>query len=49
MNSCFPKAARAAGFAYDELIQEVVRLAWKRITGRELAAPAAGLRAGATA
>jgi len=35
MNSCFPKAARAAGFAYDELIQEVVRLAWRRITGRE--------------
>jgi D-alanine-D-alanine ligase len=49
MNSCFPKAARAAGFTYDELIQEVVRIAWKRISGRELAAPAAGLRAGATA
>ena len=51
MNSCFPKAARAAGFAYDELIQEVVRLAWKRVTGRELVAPAAagGMRAGATA
>jgi len=37
MNSCFPKAARAAGFSYDELIQEVVRLAWRRLTGRELA------------
>ncbi len=37
MNSCFPKAARAAGFSYDELIQEVVRIAWRRITGRELA------------
>ncbi len=51
MNSCFPKAARAAGFAYDELIQEVVRIAWKRVTGRELVVPAAagGLRAGATA
>lgn len=49
MNSCFPKAARAAGYAYDELIQEVVRIAWKRIAGRELVAPAAGLRAGATA
>jgi D-alanine-D-alanine ligase len=49
MNSCFPKAARAAGFTYDELIQEVVRIAWKRIAGRELVTPAAGLRAGATA
>jgi D-alanine-D-alanine ligase len=49
MNSCFPKAARAAGFTYDELIQEVVRLAWKRVHGRDLAAPAAGVRAGATA
>jgi hypothetical protein len=36
MNSCFPKAARAAGFGYDELIQEVVRLAWRRLTGREI-------------
>jgi len=36
MNSCFPKAARAAGFAYDELIQEVVRIAWRRITGRDI-------------
>lgn len=36
MNSCFPKAARAAGFSYDELIQEVVRIAWKRITGRSV-------------
>src|SRR6266498_3628751 len=38
MNSCFPKAARAAGYGYDELIQEVVRIAWKRITGREAGA-----------
>jgi D-alanine-D-alanine ligase len=37
MNSCFPKAARAAGFAYNELIQEVVRIAWRRITGRTIA------------
>jgi len=37
MNSCFPKAARAAGFAYDELIQEVVRIAWRRVTGRAIA------------
>ena len=36
MNSCFPKAARAAGFSYDELIQEVVQIAWQRITGRPL-------------
>jgi D-alanine-D-alanine ligase len=50
MNSCFPKAARAAGFTYEELIQEVVRIAWKRATGRELAgASVGGLRAGATA
>jgi D-alanine-D-alanine ligase len=39
MNSCFPKAARAAGLGYDELIQSVVRIAWKRVTGRQLAAP----------
>lgn len=38
MNSCFPKAARVAGYGYDELIQEVVRIAWKRITGREVEA-----------
>jgi D-alanine-D-alanine ligase len=35
-NSCFPCAARAAGLAYDELIQEVARLAWRRVTGRTL-------------
>lgn len=40
MNSCFPKAARVAGFGYDELIQEVVRIAWRRVTGREIAARA---------
>lgn len=33
-NSCFPKAARAAGMSYDDLIQEVVRIAWRRLTGR---------------
>ena len=38
MNSCFPKAARVAGYGYDELIQEVVRIAWRRITGREVEA-----------
>src|SRR5207247_10019995 len=47
MNSCFPKAARAAGFAYDELIQEVVRLAWRRLTGQALAEP--GKRTGVEA
>jgi len=44
MNSCFPKAARAAGFGYDELIQEVVRIAWRRLTGRDLAATTVGAR-----
>jgi hypothetical protein len=38
MNSCFPKAARVAGYSYDELIQEVLRTAWRRITGREVVA-----------
>jgi D-alanine-D-alanine ligase len=38
MNSCFPKAARVAGYSYDELIQDVVRIAWRRITGRQLGA-----------
>ena len=37
-NSCFPRAAAAAGMTYDELIQSVVRIAWRRITGREPAA-----------
>ena len=37
MNSCFPKAARAAGFGYDELVQEVARIAWQRLTGRDIA------------
>src|SRR2546428_630117 len=36
MTSCFPRAARAAGFGYDELIQEVVRIAWRRLTGQAL-------------
>ncbi len=46
LNSCFPKAARAAGYTYDELIQEVVRVAWRRIAGETLATPA---RAGVAA
>jgi D-alanine-D-alanine ligase len=36
MNSCFPKAARVAGYSYDELIQEVVRIAWTRISGHTI-------------
>lgn len=35
-NSCFPKAARAAGMAYDTLIQTVADVAWRRISGRTL-------------
>jgi D-alanine-D-alanine ligase len=43
-HSCFPAAAAAAGMTYDELIQEAARIAWHRISGRELAmAPAAGV------
>lgn len=40
-NSCFPKAARAAGMTYDELIQTVADIAWRRISGRPLLAVAA--------
>lgn len=35
-NSCFPCAARAAGMSYDALIQKVVQIAWRRITGEDL-------------
>lgn len=35
-NSCFPKAARAEGMGYDELIQTVADIAWRRISGRSL-------------
>jgi D-alanine-D-alanine ligase len=35
-NSCFPKAARAAGMSYDTLIQTVADIAWRRISGRSL-------------
>ncbi|MGH7703594.1 MAG: D-alanine--D-alanine ligase family protein, partial [Gemmatimonadales bacterium] len=40
-NSCFPKAARAAGLTYDELIRKVAEIAWRRISGRSLLAEAA--------
>jgi D-alanine-D-alanine ligase len=40
-NSCFPKAARAAGMSYDELIRTVADVAWRRISGRSLLAEAA--------
>ena len=35
-HSCFPKAARAAGMSYDELIQAVADISWRRISGRAL-------------
>ena len=35
-NSCFPKAARAAGMSYDDLIRAVADIAWRRISGRSL-------------
>ena len=38
-NSCFPRAAAAAGMSYDGLIQDVVRIAWRRHTGRDLKVP----------
>jgi D-alanine-D-alanine ligase len=40
-NSCFPKAARAAGMSYDGLIQTVADIAWRRISGKSLLAKAA--------
>jgi D-alanine-D-alanine ligase len=40
-NSCFPKAARAAGMSYEELIRTVADIAWRRISGRSLLAEAA--------
>ena len=43
-NSCFPKAARAAGMSYDELIQACLYHAAER-TGVRLAPPAAGVAA----
>jgi D-alanine-D-alanine ligase len=37
-NSCFPKAARAAGMSYDDLIRAVADIAWRRISGESLLA-----------
>ncbi len=38
-NSCFPRAAAAHGMSYDELIQSVVRIAWRRLIGKDLLVP----------
>lgn len=40
-NSCFPKAAAAAGMGYDDLIRTVADIAWRRISGRSLLAEVA--------
>ena len=40
-NSCFPKAARAAGLEYDDLIRTVADIAWRRISGQSLLREAA--------
>jgi len=44
MNSCFPKAARAAGFTYDELIQQVAQIAWRRVRGQDITTDRGGGR-----
>jgi D-alanine-D-alanine ligase len=50
-NSCFPKAARAAGMSYDELIQACVRHAAERqgipLSGKPVRRPFTGRRAAA--
>jgi D-alanine-D-alanine ligase len=40
-NSCVPMAARAAGMTYEQLIQSVADIAWRRISGRRLLKAAA--------
>ena len=47
-NSCFPKAARAAGLSYDELIRTVADIAWQRISGQRLLPRAVALNPGVT-
>lgn len=40
-HSCFPRAAAEAGLSHAALIQRVTRIAWRRVSGRDLpAAPA---------
>lgn len=41
-HSCLPRAAAEVGMTHAELIQRVVRIAWSRVTGEELALPLAG-------
>lgn len=35
-HSCFPRAAAEAGMTHAELIQRATRIAWRRLTGRDL-------------
>jgi D-alanine-D-alanine ligase len=39
-NSCFPRAAAERGMTHAELVQRVAGIAWERVTGQSLAAPA---------
>lgn len=42
-HSCFPRAAAQVGMTYAELIRRAVQIAWRRLTGEELAVrPLAG-------
>ncbi len=38
-HSCFPRAAAQLGWSYQELVQRVVVVAWKRVAGTELGVP----------
>jgi len=38
-HSCFPTAAAVAGLSHADLIQSVVRIAWKRLRGHDLEVP----------
>ena len=35
-NSCFPWAAAVSGVTYDQLIQTVTQIAWRRVSGKDL-------------